>query len=462
MEVAIDDPQAREAVHAVCRLVRGEPGGRALLVGGCIRDAALGRPAKDIDIEVYGVAPERLTQLLAARFRIDLVGAAFGVIKLHGVPIDVSLPRRESKAGLGHKGFEIHSDPHLSYEQAAARRDFTLNAMALDPLTGELLDPFHGMHDLSSRVLRHTSAHFVEDPLRVLRGVQFAARFDLAVAAQTVALCRTIEPEGLARERVFDEWKKLLLQGVKISRGLAFLRDCAWLRYYPELEALVGCAQEPDWHPEGDVWVHTLHCMDAFAAARTGNAQEDLIVGFAVLCHDLGKPATTVFEDGRIRSPRHESEGEAPTRAFLGRMTNQQDLIDAVVPLVTHHLRPQQYYEAQASDGAIRRLARNVGRIDMLVRVADADMRGRPGLPIDEFTAGNWLLARAQALAVQDAAPKPLVMGRHLIALGMRPGKAFGPLLEKCYEAQLEGTFTTLEGGIACARALDKGSALDA
>ncbi len=452
MEVVIPDPNMREAVHAVCELVRAEPGGRALLVGGCVRDAVLGRPAEDIDIEVYGVAPERLTQVLGARFRIDLVGAAFGVLKLHGMPVDVSLPRRESKAGLGHRGFEIRSDPHLSYAEAAARRDFTINSMAADPLTGELIDPFRGVQDLEARILRHTSDHFAEDPLRVLRGMQFAARLGCAVAPETVELCRTIEPEGLAQERVFDEWKKLILQGIAISRGLGFLEDCAWIRHYPELEALVGCAQEPDWHPEGDVWVHTLHCMDAFAGGRTGDEREDLVVGFAVLCHDFGKPATTAFEDGRIRSLGHEAAGEAPARAFLGRMTNQADLIDAVVPLVTHHLRPQQYHEAGAGDGAIRRLARAVGRIDRLVRVADADMQGRPGLPRKEFAAGAWLLARAEALAVKDAAPRPIVMGRHLIALGFAPGPALGSLLAACYEAQLDGAFATLDDGIEFAR----------
>jgi len=452
MDVEIPDSKVREAVRAVCELVGGEPGGRALLVGGCVRDALLGRPAEEVDIEVYGVAPERLLQILEARFRTDLVGAAFGVIKLHGVPVDVSLPRRESKAGLGHRGFEIRSDPNLSPAEAAARRDFTINAMAFDPLTGELIDPFGGVRDLATRMLRHTSDHFSEDPLRVLRGMQFAARLECAVAPETVALCRSIEPEGLARERVFDEWRKLILLGVAISRGLAFLRDCGWVRHYPELEALIGCEQEPDWHPEGEVWVHTLHCMDAFARGRTADAREDLIVGLAVLCHDFGKPATTVREGGRIRSPGHEAAGAAPTRAFLGRMTNREDLIDAVVALVTHHLRPQQYHEAGAGDGAIRRLARAVGRIDRLVRVAEADMQGRPGLPRPESAAGAWLLARAEALAVKDAALRPIVMGRHLLALGLTPGPALGALLRVCYEAQLDGVFTTLDAGIEFAR----------
>lgn len=264
MELRIPDPALRRAQRELCRLVSAA-GGRALLVGGCVRDAALGREAKDLDIEVYGLEAAALEKVLAKSFELDLVGKAFGVIKLRGVPVDVSLPRRESKTGLGHKAFSVLSDPNLPFAEAAARRDFTINAMGFDPLTGELLDPHGGLRDLERRLLRHTSDKFSEDPLRVLRGAQFAARFGLAVAPETIALCSGIQPEGLARERVQEEWRKLLLQGERPSLGLAFLKDCRWLVHFPELAALVDCAQDPQWHPEGDVWVHTLHALDIFA-----------------------------------------------------------------------------------------------------------------------------------------------------------------------------------------------------
>ncbi|MFA6317541.1 MAG: polynucleotide adenylyltransferase, partial [Elusimicrobiota bacterium] len=362
MKLTVPDQALGRALDKICRAVH-EAGGRALVVGGSVRDALIGLPAKDLDVEVYGVEPTRLQELLKAHFNVSLVGQAFGVIKILGVSMDVSIPRRESKSGLGHKGFDVLSDPGLSLEEASSRRDFTVNAMALDPATGELFDPHGGRKDLEARVLRHVSEKFREDPLRVLRGMQFAARFELTPAPETVALCRSIEPEGLASERVFEEWRKLILQGSRPSLGLTFLKDTGWLSHYPELEALVGCEQEPEWHPEGDVWAHTLHGMDAFARRRIGDEAEDIVVGFAVLCHDFGKPSTTRFEDGRIRSWEHEEAGGEPCRRFLERLTNQAGLIASVLPLVTAHMRPDELFKAHATDAAVRRLARKVGRI---------------------------------------------------------------------------------------------------
>ena len=451
MEIHVETPELR---HALDRIARGvqTAGGRTLVVGGAVRDALLGLSTNDLDLEVYALSPEALRAQLANDFELDLVGQSFGVLKIRHLPIDVSIPRRESKRGLGHRGFEIHSDPTLRYEEAARRRDFTINAMAWDPLTGEILDPYNGRRDLEGRVLRHVSEQFSEDPLRVLRAMQFAARFELTVAPETVELCRRIEPEGLPRERLFEEWKKLLLKGEKISLGLNFLRACGWVKYYPELEALIDCPQDPEWHPEGDVFVHTLHVMDRFVDERLGDAWENLVVGFACLCHDFGKPATTEFSDGRIRSKGHEEMGEDPTRTFLARLTDQQALVDEVVPLVREHLKPIQLFFAEASAAAVRRLARRVGRIDRLVRVCRADHAGRPPLPFDDFPAGAWLLAKAEEMKLAAAAPRPLVQGRHLIALGLTPGRHFKDLLERCFEAQLDGRFDDLEGGLECAR----------
>ncbi len=447
----IDDAELRTPCDKVCELVR-QAGGRALLVGGAVRDSARGLPAKDLDIEVYGIEAATLQDLLSRHFSVNLVGEAFGVIKIQGVPIDVALPRRESKQGRGHRGFTIDSDPNMDPVNAASRRDFTVNAIALDPLTGEVVDPYDGLNDLAQGLLRHVSTQFGEDPLRVLRGMQFAARLDFEVSPDTVEICRTLEPEGLAAERIFDEWKKLILDGVRPSRGLTFLRDCGWVQYFPELLALIDCPQEPEWHPEGDVWIHTLHCMDAFAARRLNDEREDLIVGLAVLCHDLGKPATTKKENGRITSKDHSAVGEGLTQTFLSQMTNEQGLIDEVIPLVSTHLAPMMLFKAGAGDAAVRRLARKVGRIDRLVRVAYADMLGRPPLEVNEFEAGDWLTERARALEVESAAPKPIVMGRHLIQLGLKPGAQFGPILEACFNAQIEGEFDTLEEGIAYAK----------
>ena len=451
MKLELREPELAGVLECICRKVSAA-GGRSLVVGGSVRDGLLKRAAHDLDLEVFGLSPERLRALLEEDFRLDLVGQSFGVIKLRHLPIDVAIPRRESKHGLGHKGFEVHSDPALSVAEAASRRDFTINAISWDPLSGEILDPTGGVLDLEQRVLRHVSEKFAEDPLRVLRGMQFAARFELQVAPETVELCRTIEPEGLARERIFGEWKKLMTQGRKPSLGLAFLRDCGWVRYFPELEVLIDCPQEPEWHPEGDVWIHTLHVLDAFAEERLDEEWEDLVVGFGCLCHDLGKPATTEFIDGRIRSKGHEEEGECPTRTFLERMTNQDNLVEEVVPLVREHLKPTILYKADAGAGAIRRLARRVGRIDRLVRVARADHKGRPPLPFDGFPAGAWLLEQARNLELAAQAPKPIILGRHLIELGLAPGPHFKELLDACFEAQLDGRFADIVGGYEYAR----------
>jgi tRNA nucleotidyltransferase (CCA-adding enzyme) len=435
-----------DLARRIDRRVR-DAGGRALLVGGSVRDALLRRPVVDLDIEVFGIEPRPLRALLEQEWRVEEVGESFAVLKLRHHAIDVSLPRRERKTGARHRDFEVAADPSMSIAEAARRRDFTINAMSIDLATGELEDPFGGRGDLERRLLRHTSERFVEDPLRVLRGMQLVARFELDAAPETVELCRSVPFEGLAPERVFDEWRKLLLKGVRISRGLAFLRDTEWVRYFPELRDLIDCPQDPQWHPEGDVWTHTLHVMDAFARERVNDLWEDLVVALACLCHDFGKPGTTTRENGRIRSLGHESAGEPPTRSFLERMTRQSALMDEVVPLVRHHLKPRQLFDAKASDAAVRRLADRVGRIDRLARVARADAGGRPPLPPDD-EAASWILERARSLELADHRPTALVLGRHLIERGLQPGPEFGPILDRCFEAQLDGAFTSLEGGL--------------
>lgn len=447
-----------DAVNVVACAVR-DAGGRALLVGGCVRDALTGAEPKDYDIEVFSLPPDRLVAILSDHFELDLVGSSFGVVKLRHLDIDIAVPRRETKLGLGHRAFETECDPFLSVRDAAARRDFTVNAIYRDPLTGEIIDPWGGRSDLERRVMRHVSDHFREDPLRVLRGMQFAARFDLVPAAETVAVCREMEEEGLPPERLMGEWSKLLVKGKSISRGLRFLRDAGWLKYYPELKALVGCRQDREWHPEGDVWEHTLCCLDAFARRRDDAGsfgdQENLIVGLAVLCHDFGKPAVT-FRDrdrGRIRSPGHDEAGVAPALSFLRRLTNEERILKEVPPLVRLHMRPYSLWKQKAGENAVRRLAAEVVRIDRLIRVAEADDEGRPPFP-SEREPLEWLAAEARRLEIADSAPKPLVFGRDLIALGLKPSVRFGVILKACYEAQLDGKIATHEEGVEFVRLL--------
>ena len=421
------------------------------LVGGAVRDALLDRPFDEFDLEAFGMAPAELDRMLAdLGLRVDRVGRAFSVAKLRGLPVDVALPRREVSVGAGHRDFVVDADPDMTVEEAAERRDFTINAISYEPLAGRLDDPLGGRADLERRRLRHASHRFQEDPLRVLRGMQLVARLNLEPDPETVSLCSGIAWTELSAERVFDEWRKLLLLGVEIRRGLLFLEATGWLAGYPELQATVGCGQDPEWHPEGDVWTHTGHVLDAFAAERLGEdeEEEDLVVGLACLCHDLGKPATTRFVDGRLRSRGHEAAGEGPTRSFLARLTNRRQLVDDVVRLVVDHLKPRQLHRGGAGEAAVRRLAHRVKRIDRLVRVARADALGRPPLRPKEFPDCDWLLARAEALRIRDRAPERIVQGRDLIDRGVAPGPEIGEVVRECYRAQLNGEFESRDAGL--------------
>ena len=450
-----------EAVVEIARIVRNA-GGRAFLVGGCVRDGLmLKAEPKDFDIEVFGLQPDVLRCALESRFRLDLVGLSFGVLKIHGHDIDVSLPRRESKRGIGHKGFLIDSDPFMSVKEAATRRDFTVNAIYLDPLTGEYEDPWGGRDDLANGVLRHVSEKFAEDPLRVLRGMQFIARFGFDPDPSTVHVCQGMSMEDLPPERLMEEWRKFILKGVFMSKGMDFLRRTGWVRHFPELHRLIGCKQDPEWHPEGDVWNHTCCCLNAFAAERYRyqDDYENLVVGLAVLCHDLGKPQCSRYDPVKrhIRSLGHDVQGVPPTLKFLKRLTNEERILKDVPPLVKSHMLPYAMWKSDAGDSAIRRLALKVGSIDRLIRVCTADENGRPPLPVaDEHLV--WLSAEANRLQVLDSMPRPIVQGRDLISLGMKPGVEFGGVLKKCFEAQLDGAFSGHEGGIAYLKSVIGGS----
>lgn len=432
----------------ICRAA-AERGGCVRVVGGAVRDALLERPFDEFDLEAFGLEPDDLERMLEdLDLPVDRVGRAFSVLKLRRIPVDIALPRREISVGAGHRDFLVDADPDMTVDEAAERRDYTINAISYEPLACRVDDPLGGRADLQRGRLRHASHRFSEDPLRVLRGMQLVARLGFEPDPDTVRLCSRIDWRELSVERVFEEWRKLLLQGTGIGRGLSFLQATGWIEAYPELEATVGCEQDPEWHPEGDVWAHTGHVLDAFATERLGDDEEDLVVGLACLCHDLGKPATTRFVDGRLRSRGHEAAGEAPTRTFLARLTNRRGLFDDVVRLVVDHLKPRQLYQGGAGDAAVRRLAHRVKRIDRLVRVARADARGRPPLPPADCEDCDWLLARAEALRIRDRAPARLVLGRDLIARGLAPGPEIGDLVDRCYQAQLDGAFDGRTAGL--------------
>ncbi|MCA1614129.1 MAG: HD domain-containing protein, partial [Acidobacteria bacterium] len=336
-------------IAALARAVAAE-GGRALLVGGCVRDALMGRRPQDWDVEVYGVEPSRLRALLERFGRVDAVGEAFTVYKL-GPDLDVSLPRRERKQGRGHRGFVIEGDPSMTFAEAARRRDFTVNAILCDPLTGEHVDPYEGRRDLEDKLLRAVAPDtFVEDSLRVLRAAQLAARFGLDIDPATADLCRSIDLTDLPAERVWGELEKLLLQAARPSVGFEWLAKLgATPQLFPEVQALVGVPQEAAWHPEGDCDVHTFLTLD-----RARELLDDLpypkrvTVMLAALCHDFGKPATTEFVEGRTRSRGHDEAGVPPTITFLDRLKihtlDGYDVRSQTVALVRDHLKPGEFY----------------------------------------------------------------------------------------------------------------------
>lgn len=421
-----------------------------ILVGGYVRDALIGHVGTDLDFELYGITSlDELERILKPFGKLNAVGKSFGVLKLsyQGYSIDFSPPRSESKQASGHKGFDVAFMRGTDFATAARRRDFTINAIGYNPLDNTLLDPFGGREDLSKKRLACVNPEtFVEDPLRLLRAVQFSARFDLKCDETLLALCRIMIEKGalheLPKERIFEEFKKLLFSP-KPSVGLSLLKAMGGLSFFTPLEKLETTVQDPDSHPEGDVWIHTLMCVDEMARLRTGDSKRDTVLMFASLLHDIAKPATTLVCDGKINAPRHAEEGVAIAGNWLSRITEEKSLIEAVLPLVRHHGTPRKLYQNRSSDTEILRLSTKVAIADLLL-VARADFFGRSFTSApDDFKAGKWLSERAQKLGVLHNPPPPLLKGRDLVALGLSPSETFKTILDAAYTAQINLEFTT-------------------
>jgi tRNA nucleotidyltransferase (CCA-adding enzyme) len=434
-----------------------------------VRDELRGQQPKDWDVEISGIEPARLRELLDSFGEVNVVGEAFTVYKL-GAHLDVSLPRRERNTGRGHRAFFIEGDPEMTIAEASTRRDFTINAILQDPLTSEIIDPGNGRIDLQRGIIRAISpTTFSDDSLRVLRAAQFAARFEFRVEPETVALCRAIDLSDLPSERVWGEMEKLLLRAQHPSIGMGWLHALGVLDHlFPEIKALIEVPQDPEWHPEGDVFVHTRLVID-----RARELIDDLpyakrvTVMLAALAHDFGKPATTEFIDGRLRSRGHEEAGVEPTLSFLDKLNihtlEGYDVRAQVVALVREHLKPGEFFKKreEVGDGAFRRLARKC-ELDLLCRVAKADSLGRNAewIPREKWfdaAAQEWFIERARELDVVSQAPAPLLLGRHLLDLGMTPGPRVGEITRAVYEMQLDGRIGSLDEARAAAQEIISG-----
>lgn len=442
--------QLPESVIALAEAVRSN-GGRALLVGGCVRDLLLDIEPKDFDIEVYGLVPEKLIEVAKTFGEVIEVGKAFGILKLRvgDIEIDLGIPRSDSKVADGHKGFDVRVDPSMSSQDAVRRRDFTVNAIMMDPLTNEMIDPAAGAADLEKKILRVVDpVLFGDDPLRVLRALQFVARLDLTVDSESMSVMKATVPslKELSPERLRDEWRKLLVLAKKPSIGLQLGFDLGVFEVlHPELPPLKQTPQNPAWHPEGDVWIHTLMVVDEAAAIvrREGlDGESCFTIMLGALAHDLGKPLVTAMIDGVWRSKNHEGAGEAPTRSFLKTVGVSSTVVEKIVGIVKDHLKPTNYYLQEfeknqpITDGAIRKLAARIAPATMneLLLVAEADYFGRGQWrhgETREYPERPWLLERAARIDVLNGPAPHVISGQELIELGIAPGPKMGELIRE-------------------------------
>lgn len=409
-----------------------EFGGTAYFVGGFVRDRLLGIENKDIDIEVHGIDASTLRDILKEQGELLEMGESFGIFSLKGFGLDIALPRSEAASGKGHRDFEISVNPFIGTRKAAARRDFTVNALLEDVLTGEITDHFGGQNDLENRILRHVNDEsFPEDPLRVLRLAQFAARFGFSVAPDTVQLCRNIDLSYLSRERIEGELKKALMKSEKPSVFFEVLKEVNGLDiWFPLLKKLTELPQNPEYHPEGDVWVHTMQVLDRAASYRN-KVTEPYFFMLSALCHDLGKITATKDINGKIHAYNHEKEGLPLVEEFLGKITNERDAFRYALNMTLFHMKPGVMARSSSSQKSFNKLFdESVAPSDLIYLVlSDEGERYE--------CTGEILFERLEAY--REVMSRPYVQGKDLIAAGLTPDKSFSQLLAYAHKLRLAG-----------------------
>ncbi len=417
-------------------------GGKALLVGGAVRDLLLGRSIKDVDIEVHGLEPQQVETILRKFGYVDLVGKSFGVYRVHGIEADFSLPRKDTS---GRKP-EVKIDPHMELREAFARRDLTMNAMGIDLVSFELIDPFHGQTDMAAHVLRAPDVRFfTEDPLRFYRVMQFIGRFEMEPDQELNEVCKTMDISQISIERIEAEFEKLFMKSKRPSLGIRWLAKIGRLQeILPEIHALIAVQQHPEWHPEGNVFEHTMQTIDAAAVLEYKNNDDKLIIMNAALCHDVGKVSATRGEGYTITSYGHEIDGVPLSHSLMERITCKKDLIKQVGVLVRHHMAPGLFVKDGAKLSAYKRLARKLAprlNLALLADLAVADIRGRNSEGHEPLTIYLENIvefrARAHEAHVEFEMEPPVLMGRDLLTI-IKPGPQMGELLERAYEIQID------------------------
>ena len=412
-------------------------GGRAYYVGGYVRDKLLNIENKDIDIEVHGIEAAELARILDSLGERLSIGESFGIFALKGYGIDIAMPRKERAIGLGHRDFETFADPFIGTYEAAKRRDLTIGALMMDVLTEEITDHFGGRSDLENGILRHVCAEtFTEDPLRVLRLAQFAARFDFSPAEETLTLCRGMKLSYLSRERVWEELRKALLKAKKPSVFFEVLRSVGGLDdWFPEVKSLIGVEQNPDYHAEGDVFTHTMMVLDEAAKYRE-HTSEPFAFMLTALCHDFGKAICTEEIDGKLCSRHHETLGLPLVERFLLRLTNETKILSYVKNLTEHHMRPNAIAAFGSSVKATNKMFDSVSAAKDLFYFAKADHFGRICAKESPFHE-DFLMERLRIY--EDTMREPYVMGRDLLGAGLTPGPYFSQLLAHAHKLRLAG-----------------------
>lgn len=443
------------AAIKIAELVK-ENGGHTYYVGGYVRDFLLGIDNKDVDIEVHGITPSCLENILDSVGVRITIGESFGIYNLKGISLDIAMPRKEKATGRGHRDFEVTVDPFIGTEKASLRRDFTINALMQDVLTGEITDHHNGKADLDKNILRHVSDEtFAEDPLRVLRGAQFAARFDLSVDNKTVELCKTIDLSALSKERVEGELRKALLKARKPSVFFEILREMECLdEWFPEVKALIGIEQNPKYHSEGDVWTHTMMVLDEAVKFRDKVSNP---FGFmlSALTHDFGKTVCTELINGELHAYAHETKGLPIAESFLRRITNETQLIKYVLNMTELHMKPNVTAAANSSIKATNKMFDSAEDPEALIYIALADAKGSVAkgnyVPHDDF-----LYERLEVY--KEYMSRPYVMGKDLVEAGLKPDRDFTEILEYAHKLRLAGIDkeSALKQALAYARNIRK------